>query len=283
MSSVNEQSDVARLVAASTRGDAIGRLWSAGDLRSAIRGQNLDIAYQPVISLRTGRIVALEAFARWTTASGATVSPDVFIPMAEESGMIGELGAQILRKAARAAARWQSIAPTGLRVNVSAREVDAPGFYDEVMRTLGHADLDPRLLGLEMDEPDLFADGSRSADNLSRLRAAGVTLLLDDFGAGYSSLGSEQLIPVIDVLKIDRATLSAPEGSDLVQGVVDLARARNVEVSAEGIEDARQHLMVVDQGCDYAQGYFFARPIAGSLVAKMLGSWAPFLPARPQL
>lgn len=283
MSSVNEQSDVARLVAASTRGDAIGRLWSAGDLRSAIRGQNLDIAYQPVISLRTGRIVALEAFARWTTASGATVSPDVFIPMAEESGMIGELGAQILRKAARAAARWQSIAPTGLRVNVSAREVDAPGFYDEVMRTLGHADLDPRLLGLEMDEPDLFADGSRSADNLSRLRAAGVTLLLDDFGAGYSSLGSEQLIPVIDVLKIDRATLSAPEGSDLVQGVVDLARARNVEVSAEGIEDARQHLMVADHGCDYAQGYFFARPIAGSLVAKMLGSWAPFLPARPQL
>jgi len=283
MSSVNEHSDVARLVAASTRGDAIGRLWSAGDLRSAIRGQNLDIAYQPVVSLRTGKIVALEALARWTTASGATVSPDVFIPMAEENGMIGELGAQILRKAARAAARWQSIAPTGLRVNVSAREVDAPGFYDDVMRTLGHADLDPRLLGLEMDDPALFADGSRSADSLSRLRAAGVTLLLDDFGAGYSSLGSEQLIPVIDVLKIDRATLSAPEGSDLVQGVVDLARARNVEVSAEGIEDARTHLMVADHGCDYAQGYFFARPIAGSLVSKMLGSWAPFLPARPQV
>lgn len=283
MSSVNEHSDVARLVAASTRGDAIGRLWSAGDLRSAIRGQNLDIAYQPVVSLRTGKIVALEAFARWTTASGATVSPDVFIPMAEESGMIGELGAQILRKAARAAARWQSIAPTGLRVNVSAREVDAPGFYDEVMRTLGHADLDPRLLGLEMDDPALFAEGSRSAENLSRLRAAGVTLLLDDFGAGYSSLGSEQLIPVIDVLKIDRATLSAPEASDLVQEVVDLARARNVEVSAEGIEDARTHMMVADHGCDYAQGYFFARPIAGSLVSKMLGSWAPFLPARPQV
>jgi EAL domain-containing protein (putative c-di-GMP-specific phosphodiesterase class I) len=283
MSSVNEHSDVARLVAASTRGDSIGRLWSAGDLRSAIRGQNLDIAYQPVISLRTGRIVALEAFARWTTASGASVSPDVFIPMAEESGMIGELGAQILRKATRAAARWQTIAPTGVRVNVSAREVDAPGFYDEVMRTLAHADLDPRLLGLEMDEPELFAGGSRSADNLSRLRAAGVTLLLDDFGAGYSSLGSEQLIPVIDVLKIDRATLSAPDGDGLLQDVVDLARARNVEVSAEGIEDARQHLMVADHGCDYAQGYFFARPIAGSLVSKMLGSWAPFLPARPQL
>ena len=110
-----------------------------------------------------------------------------------------------------------------------------------------------------------------------------MTLLLDDFGAGYSSLGSEQLIPVIDVLKIDRATLSAPDGDVLLQEAVDLARARNVEVSAEGIEDARQHLMVADHGCDYAQGYFFARPIAGSLVTKMLGSWAPFLPARPQI
>lgn len=283
MASVNEHSDVARLVAASTGGDAVGRLWSAGDLRSAIRGQNLDIAYQPVISLRTGRIVALEAFARWTTASGASVSPDVFIPMAEESGMIGELGAQILRKASRAAARWQAIAPTRLRVNVSPREVEAPTFYDEVMRALGHADLDPRLLGLEMNEPRLFAEGSSSAEHLRRLRAAGVTLLLDDFGAGYRSLGSEQLALGVDVLKIDRATLAAPDGDVLLQAAVDLAREYGVEVSAEGIEDARQHLMVADRGCDYAQGYFFARPIAGSLVSKMLGSWAPFLPARPHL
>jgi EAL domain-containing protein (putative c-di-GMP-specific phosphodiesterase class I) len=283
MSSVNEHSDVARLVAASTRGDSVGRLWSAGDLRSAIRGQNLDIAYQPVISLRTGRIVALEAFARWTTASGATVSPDVFIPMAEESGMIGELGAQILRKAARAAARWQSIAPTAVRVNVSAREVEAPGFYDDVMRTLSHADLDPRLLGLEMDDPRLLVEGSRSADTLARLRAAGVTVLLDDFGNGYGSLGAEQLVPVVDVLKVDRATMSAPDADSVLQDVVDRARLHGVEVSAQGVEDARQHLMVVDRGCDHAQGYFFARPIAGSLVSKMLGSWAPFLPARPQV
>lgn len=283
MASVNEHSDVARLVAASTRGDAIGPLWSAGDLRSAIRGQNLDIAYQPVISIRTGRIVALEAFARWTTASGAAVSPDVFIPMAEESGMIGELGAQILRKAARTAARWQTIAPTKIWVNVSAREVDAPTFYDEVMRTLGHADLDPRLLGLEMDQPGLLAEGTRSADSLSRLRAAGVSLLLDDVGAGYGSLGSDELIPVVDVVKIDRTTLSAPDADAQLASVVELARVHGVEVAAEGIEDARAHHLVAHHGCDYAQGYFFARPIAGSLVSKMLGSWAPFLPARPQL
>ena len=101
MASVNEQSDIARLVAASTTGESVGRLWTAGDLRSAIRGQSLDIAYQPVISLRSGKIVALEAFARWTTVRLDGL-PDVFIPMAEESGMIGELGAQILRRATRA-------------------------------------------------------------------------------------------------------------------------------------------------------------------------------------
>ncbi len=281
MSSVNqEQSDIARLVAASTRRTAGAKPWTAGDLRSAIRGQNLDLAYQPVLNLRTGRIVALEAFARWTTPTGSAVSPDVFIPMAEESGLIGELGAQVMRKATRAAARWQSIAPTGVRVNVSAREVEARGFYDDVMRTLGHADLDPRLLGLEMDEPALFNEDTASATTLARLRAAGITLLLDDFGAGYSSLGSEQLIPVIDVLKVDRTLLGGDDADqERLRTVVDLARARNVEVSAQGVETAAQHSLVVQSGVNYAQGYFFARPILGALVPKMLGSWAPFLPA----
>ena len=281
MSSVNqEQSDIARLVAASTTGESVGRLWTSHDLRSAIRGQNLDIAYQPVLSLRTGRIVALEAFARWTTPSGSAISPDVFIPMAEESGLIGELGQQILRKATKAAARWQSIAPTAVRVNVSAHEVQAPGFYDAVMRTLAHADLDPRLLGLEMDAPELFSEGTVSATTLARLRAAGVTLLLDDFGAGYSSLGSAEMIPVIDVLKVDRSLLSGEEADQrALQNVVALARSRSIEVSAEGVENAPQHSLVVGSGCTYAQGYFFARPILGALVPKMLGSWAPFLPA----
>ena len=281
MASVNqEQSDIARLVAASTTGESVGRLWTSSDLRSAIRGQNLDIAYQPVLNLRTGRVVALEAFARWTMPNGSAVSPDVFIPMAEESGLIGELGAQILRKATRAAARWQAIAPTGVRVNVSAPEVQAPTFYDDVMRTLAHADLDPRLLGLEMNEPALFNEGTESATTLARLRAAGITLLLDDFGAGYSSLGSAQMIPVIDVLKVDRSLLSGDEADQqALRNIVDLARARNVEISAEGVENATQHSLVVGSGCNYAQGYFFARPILGALVPKMLGSWAPFLPA----
>ena len=281
MSSVNqEQSDIARLVAASTSGESVGRLWTSNDLRSAIRSHNLDVAYQPVLNLATGRVVALEAFARWTTPSGSAIAPDVFIPMAEESGLIGELGAQILRRATKAAARWQAIAPTAVRVNVSAHEVQAPGFYDDVMRSLSHADLDPRLLGLEMDTPALFNEGTTSATALARLRAAGVTLLLDDFGAGYSSLASDRVIPVIDVLKVDRSLVSGPQAdAETLARIVAVAKARNVVVSAEGVENAAQHSLVVEHGCSYAQGYYFARPILGALVPKMLGSWAPFLPA----
>ena len=274
-----EHTDIARLVAESTFGD-VARLKTAGELRSAVRGKGLDIAYQPIVSLATGRIVALEAFARWTTPSGSAVSPDVFIPMAEETGLIGELGAQILRKATRAAVTWQRIAPVGVRVNVSAHEVESPTFYDDVMRALAHVDLDPRLLGIEINEPLLFAEGTASATSLMRLRAAGISLLLDDFGAGYSSLGSSQLIPVIDVLKIDRTFLAEDhQQQEDLRSVVDLAKARNVEVSAEGVENANQHSLVVELGCDYAQGYYFARPIAGPMVPKMLESWAPFLPA----
>lgn len=278
-SSHQEQTDIARLVAESTFGD-VARLKTAGELRSAVRGKGLDIAYQPIVSMATGRIVALEAFARWTTPSGSAVSPDVFIPMAEETGLIGELGAQILRKATRAAVTWQRIAPVGVRVNVSTHEVESPSFYDDVMRALAHVDLDPRLLGIEINEPRLFAEDTLSATSLMRLRAAGISLLLDDFGAGYSSLGSSQLIPVIDVLKVDRSFLNAGEGhEEELRRVVDLAKARNVEVSAEGVENANQHNLVVELGCDYAQGYYFARPIAGPMVPKMLESWAPFMPA----
>ena len=210
------------------RGEVVGRLNTAGELRSALRGKGLDIAYQPIISLATGRIAALEALARWTTPSGTAVSPDVFIPVAEETGLIGELGSQILKKAARDAATWQSIAPTGVRVNVSA----------------------------------------------------GISLMLDDFGTGYSSLSYLQRFPVVDMLKIDRSFLTDEEkGEAVVQAVIGLGRAFDMKVCAEGVENAAQHSRVVKLGCDFAQGYYFARPIAGEMVPKMLETWAPFLPA----
>jgi EAL domain-containing protein (putative c-di-GMP-specific phosphodiesterase class I) len=262
------------------RGDALGRMNTAGELRSALRGKGLDVVYQPIVALTSGRIIAMEALARWTTPTGASVSPDVFIPVAEETGLIGELGAQILRMAARDAASWQSIAPTGVRVNISAHEIRGKTFYGDVMRTLEFAELDPKLLGLEITESVLVEEGSGAEETLSRLRDAGITLMLDDFGTGYSSLSYLQRFPVVDMLKIDRSFLTEDEqGEAVVQAVIGLGRAFGLKVCAEGVENASQHNRVVQLGCDYAQGYYFARPIAGELVPKLLESWAPFLPA----
>jgi diguanylate cyclase (GGDEF)-like protein/PAS domain S-box-containing protein len=262
------------------RGEVVGRLNTAGELRSTLRGKGLDIAYQPIISLATGRIAALEALARWTTPSGTAVSPEVFIPVAEETGLIGELGSQILRKAARDAATWQGIAPTGVRVNVSGHEIRSRTFYDDVMRTLEFAELDPALLGLELTESVLVEEGHGTEAVLTRLRDAGVTLMLDDFGTGYSSLSYLQRFPVVDMLKIDRSFLTDErKGEAVIQAVIGLGRAFDMKVCAEGVENAAQHGRVAALGCDHAQGYYFARPIAGAMVPKMLETWAPFMPA----
>ncbi len=259
------------------------RTSAAGELRSTLRSRGLTIAYQPIINLHTGRITAMEALARWTTPSGASIAPDVFIPMAEESGLIGELGSQILTMAVRDAATWQSIAPTGVRVNVSAHELRSPTFYGEVMRTVDKVGLDPTLLGLEVTEAILL-EGDAAAATLGRLRLAGVSLMLDDFGTGASSLSHLEDYPVIDMLKIDRSALEdGRPGEQLVEAVVRLGRAYDLKVCAEGVESAAQHARIVELGCDFAQGYHFARPTTRDLAPRMLQAWAPFLPVKTQV
>ncbi|QNN51582.1 EAL domain-containing protein [Nocardioides mesophilus] len=266
------------------RGDVTGRSNTAGELRSALRSRGLNIAYQPIINLRTGRIVAMEALARWTTPSGAAVSPDVFIPMAEESGLIGELGAQILTMAVRDAATWQSIAPTGVRVNVSAHELRTRSFYSDTMRTIDKVGLDPALLGLEVTESVLLEESSEAAETLGRLRLAGISLMLDDFGTGDSSLSHLQRYPVIDMLKIDRSFLEQEAGGEeIIRAIIGLGRAFDLKVCAEGVENATQHSRMVELGCDFAQGYYFARPTTREMVPKMLQAWAPFLPVSTQV
>lgn len=265
------------LVDDSVRREVVGRLSTAGALRNALRGHGLNIAYQPIISLTSGRIAALEAFARWTTESGTSVSPDVFIPVAEENGLIVELGSQILAMAARDAAGWQSIAPTGLRVNVSVHELRSHNFYDDVMRRLTRAGLDPALLGLEVTESVMAQEGLGTHDVLARLRSTGISVMLDDFGADRAT-GKLADIPPVDMLKLDRSFLSDTGREGEVASVIDLAREMGLKVCAEGVENAPQHNRAAALGCDYAQGYYFARPIAGEMVPRLLRTWAPFLP-----
>jgi diguanylate cyclase (GGDEF)-like protein len=257
------------------RGDVLGRINIAGELRSAIRSGALGLAFQPIVDLPTGRIVALEALCRWQNDNGDAVPPDVFIPVAEETGLIVELGAWVLAEAAKCAAGWRARGhDVGLRVNVSAHELRGRGFVDSVLATVEAAGVSPHHLGLEVTESTLVDDDKTTQDNLARLSEAGVCLLVDDFGTGYSSLSYLERFPVVDVLKVDRSfLLEGTRGRAVVQAVVGLARAFGFDVCAEGVETPEQLAYLHDLGCDLAQGFHLARPVPLHEVEELLAGW----------
>jgi diguanylate cyclase (GGDEF)-like protein/PAS domain S-box-containing protein len=262
------------------RGDVLGRINVAGELRSAVRSGALRLAFQPIVDLPTGTVVALEALARWVNEAGDAVPPDVFIPVAEETGLIADLGAWVLGEAARRAATWRGNGhDVGLRVNVSAHELRGRTYVEGVLETLAAAGLAPRDLGLEVTESVLVDDDKTTQDNLSRLSESGVCLLVDDFGTGYSSLSYLERFPVVDVLKVDRSfLLEGTRGRAVVQAVVGLARAFGFEVCAEGVETPEQLAYLRELGCDLAQGFFLARPVPADEVGALLTGWkAPAL------
>ena len=257
------------------RGDVLGRINIAGELRSAVRSGALGLAFQPIVDLPTGRIVALEALCRWENGDGDAVPPDVFIAVAEETGLIGELGAWVLGEAARCTAEWQARGhDVGLRVNVSAHELRGRGFVDSVLAAVDAAGISPHHLGLEVTESTLVDDDKTTQDNLARLSEAGICLLVDDFGTGYSSLSYLERFPVVDVLKVDRSfLLEGTRGRAVVQAVVGLARAFGFDVCAEGVETPEQLAYLRDLGCDLAQGFYLARPVPVDAVEELLAGW----------
>ena len=259
------------------RGDVLGRVGIAGELRDCVRAGELDVAYQPIVDLESGRVVALEALARWTNRDGERVSPDIFIRVAEETGSIGELGGFVLRCATQAAADWQSHAPgVGVRVNVSAHELRDRDYALYVQHALVESGLDATLLGLEITESTFIDDAGTSKENLVRLDTMGISLLVDDFGTGYSSLSYLQRFPVIDVLKIDRSFVAdSARGQAVVRAVLGLGSAFGVKVCAEGVENATQLEFLVGAGCDLGQGFFFSRPVAEDAVMALLRDWQP--------
>jgi diguanylate cyclase (GGDEF)-like protein/PAS domain S-box-containing protein len=262
------------------RGDALGRINIAGELRGAVRSGGLSLAFQPIVELSTGAIVALEALSRWVKEDGSVVPPDVFIPVAEETGLIGDLGAWVLREAARCAATWRRDGhDVGLRVNVSAHELRGPKYVEGVLAAIETAGISPRDLGLEITESTLVDDDVTTQDNLARLSETGICLLVDDFGTGYSSLSYLERIPVVDVLKVDRSfLLEGTRGRAVVQAVVGLARAFGFDVCAEGVETPEQLAFLHDLGCDLAQGFHLARPVPAEEVGALLAGWiAPAL------
>jgi diguanylate cyclase (GGDEF)-like protein len=247
----------------------------ARSLPGAIARGELHLEYQPIVNAIDGRMTGVEALARWTHPSRGAVAPAVFIPFAEQSGQIVELGRWVLEQACRDRHQWQqhSEAEIAMSVNVSAHQFMTSGFAATVKHVLETTATDARLVTLEVTESVFVRDEERALVVLGELKAIGVTLALDDFGTGYSSLGYLNTLP-IDTIKIDQmfiAKLSPnPASRAIVTAIIQLAHGIGMRVVCEGVETAEQHHEVTGLGSDLCQGFYFARPMpAGSVTALL--------------
>jgi diguanylate cyclase (GGDEF)-like protein len=241
--------------------------------RALIRGE-LRVYYQPIVSLATDEIVAVEALARWEHPNRGLLRPDAFIPLAEETGLIVPLGSWVLREACRQLGEWTGDrARLGLTVNFSARQLSEKGVVEEVAGTVDRAGLSGRRLTLEITESAIMQDAANAGALLSRMRAMDLEVSLDDFGTGHSSLSQLDQLP-FDNLKIDRSFVSSMgtgRGNPaIVRTIVDLGHHLGMRVVAEGVETEGQRRALRDMGCDYAQGYFYSPPVEAAAAGKLL-------------
>jgi diguanylate cyclase (GGDEF)-like protein/PAS domain S-box-containing protein len=245
-------------------------------LRGAADRGELVLHYQPEVSLRTNAIVAVEALVRWQHPKWGLVAPGEFVPVAESSNIILELGGWVLRTAMAQCAQWHSTLP-GLRlsvaVNISGKQFLQDDFVELVATTLEQTGADPAHICLEITESILMDDIDLTVATLRRLKGLGVQLAVDDFGTGYSSLSYLRRFPV-DVLKVDQSFVSNlghdPEDSAIVQAVVHMGRALQLTTVAEGVETAHHLIELRELDCDIAQGFHFARPHPAESITRML-------------
>jgi diguanylate cyclase (GGDEF)-like protein len=256
-------------------------------LTRAIRDGELFTVYQPLINLRTGRPTGAEALVRWQHPEDGVVGPDAFIGLAEETGLIVEIGAQVLREACRQAARWAAANPNQpltITVNLSARQLADPAIVGTVTEALTEAGLDPKRLVLEITETVLMQDREAAAATLWQLKALGIRIAIDDFGTGYSSLAYLRRFP-IDMLKIAREFvdgLGRDEHDDVItRAIVELAGTLGLLTVAEGIETHDQQTIVTALGCDLGQGYLFSVPVDAEAALAVLTA-APLAVPHPR-
>lgn len=249
-------------------GDGISRLALEADLKGAIDRGELGPFYQPIVRLGSGALAGFEALVRWRHPRRGLLTPEHFLPLCEELGMMGDLGAMMRREAAAQLAAWRRARPAAasltVAVNLSVGELERPDLPGEARALRREADLPPGALKLEVTEGEVMRDPERAAVVLRSLRDAGVTLALDDFGVGFSSLSYLTRLP-FDTLKIDgffvRTMASDPGSAKIVSSIVKLGQDLALEVVAEGVEDAATAQRLYELGCDYAQGFSFAQPL----------------------
>jgi diguanylate cyclase (GGDEF)-like protein len=254
--------------------DPLGRMSMAAALRRGLLDGALHLEYQPIYNLSSRALVGLEALSRWRDPTRGAVTPDVFIPVAEKTGVINALGDWVLEQVCRDALAWEAL---GLRpnfgINVSPRQLQRPGFAADVAATVAHHGLDPRRFILELTETAWSLDANRTMPVLHELTTAGFVLALDDFGAGYSSLSRLRRLPV-KVIKIDRSFMTDlpedPQAVAIVEAILALANACHCDVVCEGVETEAQIAFLAHRQVRLVQGFGLARPQPVEAVTALL-------------
>jgi diguanylate cyclase (GGDEF)-like protein/PAS domain S-box-containing protein len=262
---------------ADMRASVMARLQLETDLRRALERNEFRNFYQPIVALDSGRIVGFEALLRWRHPTRGMLGPEEFIFVAEETGLIRELGWWSLREACRQMSNWRAHSEAShdltVSVNLSAKQLLQPHLVDQTKKLLRETGLPPEALKLEITESAVMADPAAAAEMLQQIKSLGIRLAIDDFGTGYSSLSYLHRFP-LDTLKIDRSFISGVgeggDGMEIARTIMPMAKNLRLDVVAEGVETMEQVALLKRLQCKYAQGYYFSKPLAPEEVAPLL-------------
>ena len=248
----------------SMHSEAADRQLLENDLRQAIDRGELNVVYQPIVRASTEEISGFESLVRWTHPVRGAISPEKFIPLAEECGLIGQIGQWVLETALKEAANWPD--HVRIAVNLSPIQFNDPAVVDAIAKAIDESGVKPAQVELEITEGVFLADSDHTEDTFSRLKKLGVRLALDDFGTGYSSLGYLKKAP-FDKIKIDQSFVrgaAAPSSRNtaIIRAIVSLAESLEMETCAEGVETHDDLALIRELGCSHVQGYIFGRPAA---------------------
>jgi diguanylate cyclase (GGDEF)-like protein len=244
-------------------------------LRSALALGQFELHFQPIMNIATRRLATLEVLLRWRRPASGLVMPDQFIPIIEENGLIVPVGEWVLRRACEQSMEWQrqGLQPVPLAINLSPRQFMHKGLVDSIRRILDETRIDPSLIEFEITETALMQHGEHTMDVLGQINDMGIRLSIDDFGTGYSSLAYLKRFPVRKI-KIDRAFVRdlehSAEDRAIVAAIAALSDSLQLSVVAEGVETEEQFELLRKQGCQYAQGYLFSKPVLGVRAQLML-------------
>jgi EAL domain-containing protein (putative c-di-GMP-specific phosphodiesterase class I) len=265
--------------------DAVGNIKIANDLKAALNNKELSLHYQPIVNLqKNGQVAGFEALMRWNHPTKGPISPGIFIPIAEESGLIVKASQWALRESCRALKRIEGTTgyDTGLymSVNFSSTDFASEDFVGSVYNTISESDVKPSQVHIEITERLLMLQPDNAKDTLNMCRKAGMSIAIDDFGTGYSSLSYLHYFP-IDTLKIDQSFVRDMHKNEpskaLVKSIIDLGKNLKMKIVAEGVETKEEATELKKLGCDLAQGYYFAKPMPEKEVTALLQDW----PSKP--